>query len=159
MRRSDRQITDFNDIVAVMEKCDVCRLGINAPDYPYILPLNYGMTVDDGVVTLYFHGADTGLKYELIAKDNRVSFEMDRAHKLVTSNDKGSCTMEYESVMGYGHIEIVDDDEKVNALNILMEHYHKETFEYNMAVVPQTTVMKLTVEGMTGKQRKVHERF
>ena len=29
MRRSDREIKNFDEIVEVMEKCDVCRLALN----------------------------------------------------------------------------------------------------------------------------------
>lgn len=36
MRRSDREVTKFSDIIAIIEKCDVCRLALNDEDYPYI---------------------------------------------------------------------------------------------------------------------------
>ncbi len=153
MRRSDREIKDFNDIVQVMERCDVCRLAFNDEEYPYILPLNFGMKTDDGQVVLYFHGANEGKKYELIAKDNRASFEMDCSHKLVTDISKGSCTMEYESVIGRGRIQMIPDDEKYEALCILMKHYHKADFAFNKAVMAHTTVFKLVVEQLSGKRR------
>lgn len=153
MRRSDREIKDMKDMIEVMERCDVCRLALNDDGYPYILPLNFGMQVEDGQVVLYFHGAMAGKKYELFARDNRVSFEMDCAHRLVTESDTGNCTMEYESVIGRGHVEMIPDDEKYEALLILMRHYRKEDFPFNKAVMPQTKVFKLVVEEMTGKKR------
>lgn len=45
MRRLDREVKEFQDIVAIMERCDVCRIALNDNGYPYILPLNFGMTV------------------------------------------------------------------------------------------------------------------
>ncbi|MDE6232030.1 MAG: pyridoxamine 5'-phosphate oxidase family protein [Lachnospiraceae bacterium] len=153
MRRNDREIKEFENIVSVMEKCDVCRLAFNTEDYPYILPLNFGMEIEDGKVTLYFHGANEGRKYELMAKDNRVCFEMDCSHRLVTDEESGSCTMEYESVIGQGLVEIVPDEEKYNALCILMKHYHKEEFPFNKNIIPQTTLFKVTVNKVTGKRR------
>ena len=33
MRRSDREIKDFDEIIEVINKCDVCRLAINDGDY------------------------------------------------------------------------------------------------------------------------------
>ena len=154
MRRRDREIKDRDEIIRVMEQCDVCRLALNDEGYPYILPLNFGMEVEDGQIVLYFHGAAEGKKYELIAKDNRVSFEMDCAHRLVMIESAGNCTMEYESVIGCGRIEIVPDEEKLQALEILMKHYRQEDFPFNKAVVPHTTVMKLVVEEVTGKALK-----
>lgn len=154
MRRKDREIKDFNEIVQVIEKCDVCRLALHDDDYPYILPLNFGMQLEDGQIVLYFHGAKEGKKYELIAKDNRACFEMDCEHKLITDEAAGNCTMNYESVIGYGRVEIIPDEEKYDALCILMKHYHKEDFSFNQAIMPQTTVFKLIVETVTGKRRK-----
>lgn len=66
MRRLDREVKEFQDIVAIMERCDVCRIALNDNGYPYILPLNFGMTVTGEKIELYFHGATEGIKYDLI---------------------------------------------------------------------------------------------
>lgn len=153
MRRSDREVKEFKEIIAIMEKCDVCRIALNDNGYPYMLPLNFGMCVKEGRIELYFHGAMEGTKYDLIAKDNRASFEMDCGHNLVTNVERGNCTMEYESVIGQGHIEMLSDDEKYEALCNLMDHYHKEGFPFNKEVMPRTKVFKLVVEKVTGKRR------
>lgn len=153
MRRTDREVTEFEEIVAIMEKCDVCRIALHDEAYPYILPLNFGMQVQDGKIELFFHGAMEGTKYDLIARDNRASFEMDCEHKLLTEPERGNCTMDYESVIGQGRIEMVPEEEKYNALMILMKHYHKEDFPFNQAVMPHTRVFKLSVERVTGKIR------
>ena len=153
MRRADREIVDFDELIRVMENCSVCRLALNQEGYPYILPLNFGYKAEGKKVTLYFHGASEGKKYELIEKDNRVSFEMDCSHRLVSDREQGYCTMEYESVIGRGRIEIVSDEEKMEALTILTDHYHTEHFEFNPAAMQRTTALKLVVEQMTGKRR------
>ena len=156
MRRSDREIKEFDDMVEVIKKCDVCRLALNDEGYPYIVPLNFGMEIKQGQVVFYFHGANEGRKLELIAMDNRASFEMDCSHKLVTDLAKGMCTMEYESVIGRGRIEMVPEEEKYHALCVLMGQYHAEKFPFSKAAIPRTTVLKLTVEHMSGKHRKYH---
>lgn len=155
MRRKDREITDFNDMLAVIDRCDVCRLALNDNDYPYIVPLNFGADARGEQVTLYFHSAMVGTKLELIRRDNRASFEMDCGHELVLENDTGNCTMTYESVIGRGTIEFVPEEEKTAALRILMRHYRSEDFPFNEAVVPKTEVFKLTVSSMTGKRRRM----
>lgn len=153
MRRKDREITDFEEIAAVMERCGICRLALNDEEYPYILPLNFGMQVEEGKIVLYFHGAEEGKKYDLIKKNNKAGFEMDCSTRLVTIPEDGNCTMNYESVIGQGRVEILPENEKERALDILMRHYRKENFPYNKAVIPQTTVFKLTVEKCSGKRR------
>ena len=153
MRRSDREVKEFNDIVAIIKKCDVCRIALNNNGYPYILPLNFGLHVEGNNIELYFHGAMNGTKYALIEKDSRASFEMDCEHRLVTETERGSCTMEYESVIGQDRIEMIPDDEKYDALCILMKHYHQEDFSFNKSFMPHTKVFKLIVENVTGKVR------
>ncbi len=153
MRRTDREITDFDEILEVMGKCDVCRLALNNDGYPYILPLNFGMSVENGQVTLFFHGATEGTKYALMEADNRASFEMDCCHELFFDEEKKSCSMAYESVIGRGRVSILSEPEKTKALKILMEHYREPDFPINPEVTVRTTVFKLTVESMTGKHR------
>lgn len=158
MRRADREITLREELLSIMEGCDVCRLALNGDDgYPYLLPLNFGLEDDGERLTLYFHGANEGTKYRLLARDNRVSFEMDCAHRLHTDVERGYCTMEYESVMGRGFVDILPEEEKYPALKKLMAHYHREAFAFNPAAIPRTTVLRLTVTQLTGKRRKVRQ--
>lgn len=154
MRRKDREITDFNEIVEIIKKCDACRLAFNDGDYPYIVPLNFGLNVVDGKqVELYFHCASEGTKLDLIRKDNRTTFEMDCNHNFILYEERMSCTMGYESVIGHGTIEFIDDEHKFEALKILMNQYHAEDFKFNTAMMKVTTVFKLVVSDMTGKRR------
>lgn len=46
MRRSDREVTDFNEIVEIINKCDCIRLGFSSEPVPYILPLNFGIAME-----------------------------------------------------------------------------------------------------------------
>lgn len=77
MRRSDREITDYNEMLEVIRKCNVCRLVLNDGEYPYVVPLNFGMEIENNKLVFYFHGAREGKKYELMRKNNKASFEMD----------------------------------------------------------------------------------
>lgn len=153
MRRSDREIKEYADIVSVIKSCDVCRLALNDEEYPYIIPLNFGFDDKNAAPALYFHSANEGTKLNLIRKDCRASFEMDCGHRLVPDYDAKMCTMEFESVIGYGKITILSDDEKKEALKILMKQYHHDEFPINDKVLPMTTVFRLDIENMTGKRR------
>lgn len=156
MRRADREITAFSELLQVIDSCDVCRLAFHHQSFPYILPLNFGYREEDGQISLYVHGATEGTKYDLLRQDNRVAFEMDCDHRLVLDEANGHCTMEYRSVIGGGTLSIVTDEaEKREALRLLMQHYRKEPFRYNPAAIPRTTVCKLTVLQLTGKARRV----
>lgn len=155
MRRSDREIKAFDEIVEVMKKCDVCRIAMQGEEYPYVVPMNFGMEVEGDQVTLYFHGAMKGMKYDLLAQNNKVCFEMDCGHMLFTDMEQGNCTMCYESVIGFGMVEEVPEEQKKEALDILMDHYPVPIgFQYNEAMVSHTRMLQLKVERMTGKRRE-----
>lgn len=151
MRRKDREVTDRNEMIRIMKDCDVCRLALNNDGYPYILPLNFGLIENGDVLELYFHGAIKGTKYDIIAKDNRASFEMDCKHELQSDESRGYCTMMYESVIGQGKVYILEDEDKKKALDLIVAQYHPEGFAYNPAAMARTTVFKLVIESMTGK--------
>ncbi len=153
MRRKDREITDFQEMIEIMKKCDVCRIALNDEGFPYIVPLNFGLEVEGEQVFLYFHAATRGTKLDLLAKDNRATFEMDCDHNFILYEERMSCTMGYASVIGHGTIEIVPEEEKYAALKILMRQYHAEDFAFNTDMMKVTTVLKMTVLDMTGKRR------
>lgn len=46
MRRKDREVTDFDTIVGIIDECDILRLGLADGDYPYIVPVNFAYTVE-----------------------------------------------------------------------------------------------------------------
>ena len=153
MRRSDRQITDSVEIAHIMSRCEVLRLALNDDQVPYILPVNFGMEPDG--MTLYVHGAMEGTKYDLIAKDNRASFEMDCSHQLVLNEEEHECTMYYESVIGWGFVdELTDEGEKRHALQCLMKQYHAENFHFNDGPLPRTRILRLKVQQRTAKRNR-----
>lgn len=154
MIRSDREITDRAEQLAIIDACDVCRVALNGDDgYPYIIPLNFGVDVEGDQVYLYFHSARRGQKLDLIAQDARATFEMDCDHELICYGERMSCTMAYRSVIGRGTVEILPEGEKKHGLDIIMRHYHAEDFPYSEKPIPVTTVWRLKVESMTGKRR------
>ena len=154
MRRKDREVTDRNEIIEIMRRCDVCRLAIHDEGYPYIVPLNFGLLVDEESMTLVFHSALEGTKLDLLKIDNRVSFEMDCQHQLQYFEEKGICTMAYESVIGRGRITFLEGEEKFGCLKAIMEQYHhRKDVYFNPATVERTAVYVLQVESVTGKRK------
>ena len=155
MRQKKREVTDKKELIDIMSRCDVCRLALNDESgYPYIVPLNFGLLTDEESVTVIFHSALEGYNLDLIRKDNRASFEMDCEHKLQYFEEKGYCTMAYESVIGRGHIQILSEDEKIDALQKIMDQYHPgKDAAFNPAAAERTLVYGLQVESMTGKRK------
>lgn len=152
MRRNDRAVTDPVEIVDIMSRCEVLHLAIAAQPAPYLLPVNFGMEPDG--LTLYIHGAMEGTKYDLLARNHQVGFEMECTNGLVLDEAGHSCTMNYESVMGWGIVsELTDLDDKLHALDCIMGHYHAGDFPYNPAVAERTRILCLKIQERTGKRR------
>ena len=153
MRRNDRAVTDPVEIVDIMSRCEVLHLAIAAEPAPYLLPVNFGMEPDG--MTLYVHGAMEGTKFDLLARNNHVGFEMECTNGLVLDEAGHSCTMNYESVMGWGIVsEITAPEEKIHALDRIMRQYHAEDFPYSRAVAERTRILCLNIQERTGKRRK-----
>lgn len=113
MRRKDREIKDFDKILQIMRQCDSCVLALNDDGFPYMVPLNFGMDIEDGQLYLYFHCAMQGKKLDLIRKDNRATFEMDCDHNFILYDERMSFTMGYSSVVGHGIIEFVEEEKSM----------------------------------------------
>ena len=83
MRRRDREITDVEEMRQVLETCKVIHVGLHDGDDIYILPMNYGYTLEDGKLTFYMHGGVRGKKLDLIRRCSNAAFELDCDHELI----------------------------------------------------------------------------
>jgi len=160
MRRKDKEIIDINEKLEIIAKCKVCRLGLSENNYPYIVPLNYGFSYDDGKLTLYFHSATEGKKIDIIKKNNNACFEIDCDTKLIEGENPCNYGYDYKSIIGFGKIGILDTKaEKIDGLNYLMKQQTgKETkYEFNEDELNSVLVFKMPVEEFTGKQKVVRK--
>jgi uncharacterized protein len=151
MRRNEKEVTDLNEIEAIIQEASVCRLGLAVDTLPYVVPVNFGYR--DKVI--YIHCAKKGRKLDMIRLNSLVCFEMDVDDKIVTAGDIAcKWTASYRSVIGYGQAEIIEDfHQKKEALTIIMAHYSgKEDFEYKEKAIQEVGIIKITVTQMSGKK-------
>ena len=153
MRRKEREIIGIDEIEAIISRCDVCRIALADDNIPYIVTMNFGYSAG-AERKLFFHCAVDGRKIDMIRKNNYVCFEMDADHNLKSGREACDFNMKYSSVVGWGDISIVnDDEEKREGLNSIMNHYTNYTeFTYKQDVFKRTTLLKLIIKTMTGKK-------
>ena len=60
MRRKDREVTDMGRIIAILDQARIVHLGLIDGEAPYVVPLHYGYTLEDGKLTFFMHGATEG---------------------------------------------------------------------------------------------------
>ena len=123
MRRKDREVTNLEDQLAVLDECKVCRIALRDEQGLYIVPLNFGYQYENGCLTLYFHSAKSGRKINALEKNSAVAFEMDCGHRLMEADEPCRYSYSFASVIGNGTASLVwDGEEKKRALSLLMKH-------------------------------------
>jgi len=149
MQKSDKGITDIDEIERIIEKAICCRIGLADNDEPYIVPVCFGYERN----TLYFHGALEGRKVELIKKHNKVCFEIDTDVEVVKTEEPCSWTMKYRSVIGVGRAYILESyEEKTHGLRLIMKQYSEGEFTFPKSKLDSILVVRVNIESITGKQ-------
>ncbi len=153
MRRKDREITDFSEILKIVDACEILRLGLADGNFPYIVPVNFAYTVKDKQLCFYIHGAMAGRKYELLCKNPFCSFEMDIPLGMECIPAKRDVTMRYKSVMGQASVTFLEGAEKERIMDTVLMARHAQTahFDYNRSALARTAVAKLTVLSLSAK--------
>jgi nitroimidazol reductase NimA-like FMN-containing flavoprotein (pyridoxamine 5'-phosphate oxidase superfamily) len=162
MRRAEREITDFDEIVSVLDKCAVMRLAMIAKDAltPYIVPLCFGYRVNEyeGIksLTLFFHSAHEGTKVAALKKNPSVCFELDTDTRLIKPQGACGWSMAYKSVIGFGKARLLEANEQRRAaLDEIMKHAGFEGKpEYQSAALEKTLVFAIDAAKITGKKRE-----
>ena len=153
MRRVDREVVGLLNILSILDKCDVIRLGLCVDNKPYIVPMNFAYEVVDDKVSLYLHSATEGRKMDMIAQNSKVCFEADCSYTTLKDDIACRWSAEYESVMGEGSITIlVEKNQKVHALDVLMKRYGFEgNPQYDSHELSAVSVLCVSVSAITGK--------
>lgn len=158
MRRREREITDKQEILKILDEGKVLHLGLCDGDQPYVVPMNYGYTYKNDKLMLYLHGATEGYKYELIRKNPKISFALECG--VMPFEGKVACQygMVYSSVMGKGTARVVENvEEKERALSILMKTQTGKDFEFNEKLVSIVNVIEIDVTEFSAKKRPLPE--
>ena len=152
MRRTDREITDAREIARIMSRCRVASIAFGG-DTPYVVPMNFGFSCEDGHFSLYLHCAGEGEKMRRVRSDPRAAFSMFTDETLLTAGIACGHTMDFESVCGSGRIEALAGEDKRYGLSRLMAQLApgcEWTFDERM--LRAVTVLRLDVETISGKR-------
>ncbi|MFI3142491.1 MAG: pyridoxamine 5'-phosphate oxidase family protein [Clostridia bacterium] len=154
MRRSDREVTGAIKIDEIINSCYCCRLGFVEDGVAYIVPLNFGFEIEDGKRVFYFHGALNGRKNDLMKQNPKVGFELDTKHRLIKDDLAENYTSKYQSVIGTGTIEIIENFEgKANGLAKIMKKYSGHgDWEIPEGEIKNTFIFKMVVDSLSCKE-------
>lgn len=154
MRRKDREVSDIDGIINIIEKCKVCHVAMVDNGLPYVVPLNFAYTIKENTLTLYFHSAKTGRKLDILQQNNNVCFEMVCEGKLGHVENPCNSGCFFESVLGFGKIEFIDDvDEKCKALTLLMRYQANQEFSFTPEQANSVCIYKIITKDFIGKKK------
>ena len=169
MRRKDREVTDFDEIINILDKCGVLHLSMISNGMPYTVPVNFGYIIkeenDTRRLSVYIHGAGEGKKVSALRVNPAVSFSgVAYSQTDSLSEDKSipcNWTCYYESVIGFGNVTFLEHSaEKSVGLDAIMLHNGYripkgiKTIAYAAMKLARTSVIRIDVSEITGKKHK-----
>ena len=158
--KRERAVTDEARIRQILDTAKVLHLGLVDGDEPYVVPMNYGYTLENGVLTVYLHSAVAGRKLDVIQANPKIFFSLEC--DVVPFEGKVPCQYgtTYASVMGRGTAQILEDpQEKMRAMTILMKTQTGKDFTFNERLVSIVSVLELQISSFTARERPLPERL
>lgn len=153
-----REITDINEIDTVLREAKMCRLALIDGDKPYIAPLLFGYCLSGGNPEFYFRCGEKSELIDIIKKNNKAAFEIDKLSEVVPNEDNPSLfEADYEVVSVTGTIEFITGIDKITGFSHILQKYNENGGECNISeqVLNSFAVLKLTAaEIMCKKQSK-----
>ncbi len=154
MMRREREVTDLKEICNILDNGKVIHLALTDGDQPYVVPMNYGYTMQDGALTFYLHGALRGYKYEVIRKNPKISFSVETDVALFEGDVPCQYGTTYSCVMGRGIISILTDPaERRAAMTQFMLTQSGKQFEFTDRLLSAVTMMRIDISEFTAKRR------
>lgn len=152
MRRRDREITDKSRMADILMRAQALSLAFVGEE-PYVIPMNYGFTVDGGEFKLYIHGAKDGKKVDRMLENPRVAFSVYTDNLVYGEGNEGSSyTSRFDCVCGEGVVTMLSGEDKKRAFHAIMAHYAPgREFTFDARVLEHTMAAEIAVEKITGK--------
>ena len=142
-----QEITDINEIDAVLNDAQMCRIALLDGDKPYIAPMLFGYCLSGGNPEFYFRCGEKNELIDIIKKNNKAAFEIDRLYEVVPG-EKNQSLFEaaYEFVGGTGTIEFITGIDKITGFSHILKKYNKNGGECNISeqILNSFAVLKLT---------------
>ena len=160
MTKRERQVTDGSQILHILDTAKILHLGLCSGNMPYVVPMNYGYTMEDGKLVMYLHSAVRGKKLDMIQANPKVFFAIDCDRMPFEGEKPCQYGLVYSSVMGKGIATIVEDvEEKMKAMSILMKTQTGKDFSFDERLVSIVAVIRIDVEEYTAKHRPLPEKM
>jgi nitroimidazol reductase NimA-like FMN-containing flavoprotein (pyridoxamine 5'-phosphate oxidase superfamily) len=153
-RLPERGNYERETVYAILDEALICHVGFAIEGKPFVIPMAFGRDGD----RLFLHGSVASRLQRNLAGGVEVAVEATILDGLVLARSVFHHSMNYRSVVIFGTArQIVDDEEKMQALRALSEHLApgrwNETREPSDAELKATSVLELPLSEASAKIR------
>ena len=153
-RLPERGVYDRETIDAILDEALICHLAWVQDGEPRVIPTIHARSGD----TLYIHGSNASRTLRGTKGGASVAAEVTLLDGLVLARSAFHHSMNYRSVVVYGHArEVTDPDEKFAAQRALVEHVARGRADDarlpNQRELDQTTILAVPIEEASAKIR------
>ena len=155
MRRKEREITDFEEIIKILDESNFLTLAMINETEPYSVPVNFGYKLDDDKkrIRIFIHGATEGTKLNCIKNCPRVSFSAVSYSEIGENKEPCAWTDFYRSVCGKGNASILEEEnkKKEGLICILKKYGYKGPSVFPAIMIKKISMIRIDVDDLTGK--------
>lgn len=153
-RSFERGHYDRETVHAILDAGLMCHVGYVIDGYPYVTPTAYWRKGD----RVYWHGSSASKMLRHLKSGPRVCFTVALMDGLVLARSGFHTSVNYRTVMAFGHAEVVEDEaDKLAALEDMMERIVPGRWTGLKPPTKQeikaTTVVSLKLEEVAAKIR------
>lgn len=159
MRRHDREITDKDWIIALLNRTDFGVLATCKEGQPFTVARNFAYNPEKHAI--YFHGARKGRTFGHAEAGSLANLNVSEMGDLLLADRAMNFGVKYKSVVIFGKLSIVDDvKEAKHALQLLMDKHfsdlkpdvdYESTTDIDLKV---TAVIRLDIDSWSGKKKE-----
>jgi nitroimidazol reductase NimA-like FMN-containing flavoprotein (pyridoxamine 5'-phosphate oxidase superfamily) len=152
-RLGDRGRYDRETIHAILDEALVCHVGFVVNGAPVVIPTIHWREGD----WLYFHGSAASRMLRSLRDGVEACVTVTLIDGLVLARSAFHHSMNYRSVVAFGKARVVEGEEKLRALDALVDHVvrgrSKEMRPHKEIELKQTLVLALPLEEASAKIR------
>jgi len=153
-RAPERGIYDKDVICEIVDEALVCHVGFVQDGQPYVIPTTHARDGD----SILLHGATSSRLIRHVQEGYPICVTITLLDGLVLARSIYSHSMNYRSVVIFGHGRLVEGDvETLNALEIFSEHVMPGRWEDSRKPNPKelkaTAVVAISIESASAKVR------
>lgn len=162
VRRKDRQETEVEFLKELLHNAVSCSIAIEKEGFPLIHVAFF--IYDESSHEIIFHFSKHGFGGQEIAMGKKACVSIYKYGKLYTAQKAVDFGCEYQSVIIYGNIRIIEDEqERLGAMEVFFNkffnHIPKNEYEaFTSAQAKPIHVAKIKIDQWFGKEHRVPEK-